>query len=415
MSTIFVQIASYRDAELLPTLRDCIAKAAHPENLRFGICWQHDKTESLGKFLADPRFRVISIPYKDSKGVCWARNAIQSLYAGETYTLQLDSHHRFVPAWDSKLIAMLDSLDYEKAILTAYAPHYDPRKAKPPKSVPWKIAFDKFTPDGRVLTRPSFIENHRELVRPIPARFYSGHFAFTIGAFCEEVKHDPLLYFLGEEITIAVRAFTHGYQLYHPHQVIVWHEYTRNYRRKHWDDHNGSVNPWYARDNAAGDRIATLLGQCSNAVDLGEFGLGTSRRLSDYEQYAGVNFRLRLVQDYTRDDLLPPNPEVYSDDDWENRRGKDFVATILVSHEKLPPLEDVDFWYVGLHDKDGTELLRQDMLPDSISQLLRDDSVRIDLNYRSASKAASWTIWPHHPSRGWLSKITGASRTRGVS
>ncbi len=413
MSTIFVQVASYRDAELLPTLRDSIAKAAYPENLRFGICWQHDKTESLGKFLSDPRFRVISIPHQDSKGVCWARNAIQSLYAGETYTLQLDSHHRFVPEWDSKLIAMLQSLDSEKAILTAYAPHYDPRKAKPPKSVPWKIAFDKFTPNGRLLARPSFIENYRELVRPIPARFYSAHFAFTIGAFCEEVKHDPLLYFLGEEITIAVRAFTHGYDLYHPHQVIVWHEYTRKYRRKHWDDHNEGPEPWHVRDSAAGDRITGLLVQQPHTVNLGEFGLGKSRSLADYEHYAGINFKLRMVQDYTREGHAPPNPEVYSDKDWEIRSTRDFTATILVGRDQLPSLSDVDFWYVGLHDKAGIELLRQDMLPDPVEQVLREDPVRIDLNYRAASKAASWTIWPHSASRGWLRKITGVPRGRG--
>ncbi len=414
MSTIFVQIAAYRDAELSPTLRDCIAKAAHPENLRFGICWQHDKTEKLGKFIADPRFRVISVPYRDSKGVCWARNAIQSLYAGETYTLQLDSHHRFVPAWDTKLIEMLESLDSEKAVLTAYAPHYDPSKARPPKSAPWKIAFDRFSPDGRLLTRPSFIENYRDLVRPIRARFYSAHFAFTIGAFCEEVKHDPSLYFIGEEITITVRAFTHGYDLYHPHQVIVWHEYTRDYRRKHWDDHTAGNDSWYVRDAAAGDRIATLLGQRPSALDLGEFTLGKSRSLSDYEHYAGINFKLRLVQDYTRDDYPPPNPEVFSPDDWTARLQKDFVATILVRRDKLPPLNDVDFWYVGLHDKAGTELVRQDMLPNSIEQVLHKDRVRFDLNYSSASKAASWTIWPHSASRGWLRKITGVPRSRGA-
>src|SRR5271165_7151910 len=403
MSTIFVQIATYRDAELLPTLRDCIAKAAHPENLRFGICWQHDKTESLGKFIANPRFRVISIPYQDSKGVCWARNAIQSLYAGETYTLQLDSHHRFVSGWDSK-----------KSVLTSYAPHYDPRKAKPPKSEPWKIAFDKFTPDGRLLTRPSFIQNHRDMARPIPARFYSAHFAFTVGAFCEEVKHAPSLYFLGEEITITVRAFTHGYDLYHPHEVIVWHEYTRDYRRKHWDDHSAGNDPWYVRDAAAGDRIASLLGQQPHRLDLGEFGLGNSRSLSDYERYAGINFKLRLVQDYTREDQPPPNPEVYSDDDWETRLRKNFVATILLGRGKLPPLKNVDFWYVGLHDKAGTELFRQDMLPESLEQVLQKDPVRFDLNYRSASKAASLTIWPHSASRGWLHKITGVPRSRGA-
>jgi hypothetical protein len=45
-NTIFVQIASYRDPQLLPTLKDMIDKAEHPENLRIGICWQHcDKDE----------------------------------------------------------------------------------------------------------------------------------------------------------------------------------------------------------------------------------------------------------------------------------------------------------------------------------------------------------------------------------
>lgn len=37
---IFVQIAAYRDPELLPTIQDCLAKADFPDNLRFGICWQ---------------------------------------------------------------------------------------------------------------------------------------------------------------------------------------------------------------------------------------------------------------------------------------------------------------------------------------------------------------------------------------
>ena len=46
MDTIFVQIASYRDPQLLPTLRDCIAKATRPDLLRFGVCWQRDESEA---------------------------------------------------------------------------------------------------------------------------------------------------------------------------------------------------------------------------------------------------------------------------------------------------------------------------------------------------------------------------------
>ena len=407
MPTIYVQIASYRDAELLPTLRDCLAKAKHPKDLRFGVCWQHDESEDLGEFKSDPRFRVIDIPYRESKGVCWARSAIQSLYAGETYTLQLDSHHRFIDGWDTALIDMLESLDSEKPLLTSYAPHYNPRRPKPPKSVPWKIAFDQFSADGRLLCRPSFIEKHRELAKPIPARFYSAHFTFARGTFCQEVKHDPFLYFHGEEITIAVRAFTHGYDLFHPHKVIVWHEYTRSYRRKHWDDHTDGNDPWYARDLVARDRIATLLGQQDNEIDLGKFGLGSKRTLADYEHYAGINFKLRLVQDYTRHDDPPPNPEIFTGDDWEKHCKRDYLANIAVRRDKLPPLEKVDFWYVGLHDKAGTELIRQDLNPSSIKKALRADRVLLDLNYRSSEPASTWTIWPYSASKGWLRKVTG--------
>jgi hypothetical protein len=38
VDTIFVQIASYRDPELIPTIYDCIENADFPENLRVQFC-----------------------------------------------------------------------------------------------------------------------------------------------------------------------------------------------------------------------------------------------------------------------------------------------------------------------------------------------------------------------------------------
>ena len=66
--TIFVRIASYRDPQLVPTLADCVAKAAYPGDLRFGICWQHDGSETLGAFADDPRCRIIEVPHTESRG-----------------------------------------------------------------------------------------------------------------------------------------------------------------------------------------------------------------------------------------------------------------------------------------------------------------------------------------------------------
>ena len=124
-NTIFVQIASYRDPQLLPTLKDMLDKSDYPENLRIGICWQHsdqDVLDNLDEFKDDPRFRIIDINYAESKGVCWARNSIQQLYQDEKYTLQLDSHHRFVKGLDTELINMvlyLQSKGHPKPLLTA--------------------------------------------------------------------------------------------------------------------------------------------------------------------------------------------------------------------------------------------------------------------------------------------------------
>ena len=35
---IFIQITSYRDSQLLPTIKDCITNAKYPEKLTFSIC-----------------------------------------------------------------------------------------------------------------------------------------------------------------------------------------------------------------------------------------------------------------------------------------------------------------------------------------------------------------------------------------
>ena len=79
---IFVQIASYRDPQLVHTIKNMIENAKNPNNLRFGIARQFhsdDKFDDLSEYNEDDRFKIINIPYQESKGVCWARNLTQQL------------------------------------------------------------------------------------------------------------------------------------------------------------------------------------------------------------------------------------------------------------------------------------------------------------------------------------------------
>ena len=76
---IFVQIASYRDPELVPTIEDMLNERENvPKTVVFGICRQYhseDGFDNLDKYRDDERFRILDIPYEDSKGACWARHS----------------------------------------------------------------------------------------------------------------------------------------------------------------------------------------------------------------------------------------------------------------------------------------------------------------------------------------------------
>ena len=202
---IFIQIASYRDPELVPTIKDCIENSKHPKNLIFGIARQFhpdDKFDDLTEYMTDERFRILNIPYNESKGTCWARNQIQQLYNKEQYTMQLDSHMRFAPHWDTEMIGMVKQLQkkgYKKPLLTGYVSSFDPDNDPGARiQEPWRMVFDRFIPEGAVFFLPETIPNWQTLTEPVPARFYSAHYAFTFGKFTNEVQHNPEYYFHGE-------------------------------------------------------------------------------------------------------------------------------------------------------------------------------------------------------------------------
>jgi len=409
---IFIQIAAYRDPQLNATLNDCIDKAKYPENLVFSIAWQHsteDEWDNLNDFKDDSRFKIVDIDYKESKGACWARNQLQQNYTDEEYTLQLDSHHRFIENWDEELINMYKQLQdkgYGKPLLTSYISSYDPDNDPGGRvNVPWKMNFDRFIPEGAIFFLPAGIDNFKELTEPIPARFYSAHFAFAGGLFVKEVPHDPEYYFHGEEISIAVRAYTWGYDLFHPHKIIAWHEYTRKNRTKQWDDDK----KWTDKNNNSHLRNRKLfeMDGLVKDIDFGVYDFGKVRTLEDYERYAGVSFKKRAVQKYTLDNNIAPNPPIY---------GEEFDASFLKIFKHCIDLSkggltepDYDFWAVIFEDENATPLHRQDMLENEINNNLKsnDPFIKIWRTFDTEKKPVKWIVWPHSTSKGWLNKIEG--------
>ena len=414
-NTIFIQIASYRDPQLLLTIEDMLSKAKYPENLRIGICWQHsqnDKWPDIDKYKTDDRFRILDIPHKESKGVCWARNKVQQLYKDEKYTMQLDSHHRFVQDWDDILINMLEDLikdGYAKPLLTSYIPSFDPDNDPAARvQEPWKMNFDRFIPEGAVFFLPASFDSWDDKTKPLPARFYSAHFAFTLGSFCHEVPHDPDYYFHGEEISIAVRAYTHGYDLFHPHKVVCWHEYTRKGRTKQWDD-----DPvWADRNNKCHLRNRKLFEMDGEKrdIDFGPYGFGTTRTLRDYEKYSGLCFGKRAIQQRVQDHKAPPDPLTshVSDEEFDASLMRIFKHCIDIQYNQVPE-KDYEFWVVAFHDKDDNTIYRKDADIHEINRMKNDPDGYCKV-WRECSVSENpkyWVVWPYSKSKGWCERITG--------
>jgi hypothetical protein len=408
METIFISIASYRDPELLPTLRDCLANAKNPKRLKFGICWQKDDTESLEEFTDDPNFKVIKVPYEKSKGTCWARNMIQELYDGETYYLQLDSHHRFNKNWDDTLIKMLKSLKkkgHKKPLLTAYLPGFFPTSDPDGRQHEcWSLEFDRYMPEGPIFIKPHNIDNWQSLKDPVPSKFLSGHFIFTLGQWAKEVRYDPYYYFHGEEPSLAARSYTHGYDLFHPNKVTIWHEYTRSGKVKQWDDDK----EWTKKNSISYSRYRHIHGMGGeledSLTDIEKYGFGTERTLEDYEKYIGVKFKTRQVHRHTSEYKPLPVPQENFEENLLNK--VKVCIDVWKESIKEPDYENI---VIAILDENGQDIYRQDASPEEIKNLMNadinDQFIHIWREYVDNKLPHSWRVWPYSTSKGWMDRI----------
>lgn len=432
-----MQIAAYRDPELILTLRDCIEKAKFPENLVFSICWQHnpeDTWDTLDEWKDDPRFKIIDVNYLKTKGTCWARSMLQQQYNGETYTLQLDSHHRFAPDWDLRLLQMFHGLvekGVKKPLITSYVPSYNPYN-DPDGRVheTWLLNFNRFAPENQedvLHTHPS-AATPEQLKEPILNRFYSAHFAFSWGKFVEEVPHDPEGYFHGEEPGIAVRAWTWGYDLYCPNENLVWHEYHRMEKKedktplkpRHWDDHKeGKGTNWGQIDLKAKRRFKSMLGiGLPEPVDLGKYGLGKVRTLEQYEAFSGIRFKDKFVQKYTLDGNDPPNPYYAIKSEYDASFLPFYRFCIDIGWDKLPE-PDYEYLVVAFHDEDDETIegSRQDVDKRELETILKDPDgygkIWRNFYYTPGKPPAYWVVWPvckdkSKGNQGFMERFTGS-------
>jgi len=405
--TIFIHLPAYRDPELVPTIKDALKNAKYPKRIHFGICRQYhpdDKFDDLTEFKGDKRFNIYECLYTEAKGLPWARAVInEQLMGKQDYILQLDSHHRFAQDWDMTLIEMHNQREKQgyKPILAAYLPLYTPFNDPEGRSMePWQQQFACFYPHGTIFIRPSLLHGWKDMTEPPFSRFLSGHFCFARTEWAREVKHDPDIYFSGEEINLTVRSYTHGYDMFHPHKLVVWHSTMREERSGmlKWDDDAKLGVDWWNRQNTARAKIRQLFRVEDNGYDLTGYDLGTARTIEDYEKYAGVNFKTRSVQKYTLDNQYPPNQ---IDSPWS----KSFYHLVTIHKNELPA-NDYASILIAFDDENGIGIHTKTIEGHQLESFMNGTPIHYEEFFPYFDKDPKRMVaWAYSKERGWAERI----------
>jgi hypothetical protein len=415
MERILIHLPAYREPELVPTIKSALENAEFPERLVFGICRQfnpEDGFDNVDEFRNDKRFKIKDIPYLEAKGLPYARAVInEELLDDEEFVVQLDSHHRFSKNWDSTLIEWYYTLkaDGYNPLICGYLPYYNPFK-DPEQRVqePWLSEAASFYPHGTIFIRPTGIPNWRELDKPFPARFLSGHFAFGPNKWAKDVKHDPNIFFSGEELNLSVRSFTHGYDMFHPHRTIIWHATMREERSGMlvWDDQSKrGESMWHTQQDIGRSRIRQLIGVEDGGHDLTGYELGTVRTVRDYEKYAGIHFKRKSFQKHTTMNLFPPNPQFETEEEWENSFMRSFYYLVTVHRHDLPA-DDYDSILIAYDDENGNGIYSKSIDGYELQKFLNNQGpIHYEEMFLTDKEPSRVVYWGYSNNRGWAERV----------
>jgi hypothetical protein len=303
--TIFVSIAAFCEPLLEFTLDGLFSKARNPSLINIGLVDQSldNNREWLEKKNYWPNISYVQIHPIDARGVSWARSIVFSLYRGEDHVLQIDSHTHFDQDWDEHLLNSLNQLPplAEKPILTTYPPPFDFDEANQPyptlKPSDTIYALRKH-PETELTEKSATLRFRVEHLRG--AHYAEGFhiaagFFFTLGSFVEEIPYDPYMYFHGEEQNLAIRAYTHGWTIFHPQQnaIPIYHLYKQrgnSYSSHHWHpDYEAQRQvKWTTLKRQSDIRLIRLVG--GNLT--GSFSLGNERTLMQFIEISSINYAI---------------------------------------------------------------------------------------------------------------------------
>lgn len=278
--SVFVSLASFRDHMLGDTLKGAFDQAKHPDKLFVGAVVQNclglepfpgepgvqcrtgaqvvgkkngrDQTrvsdappdrngiaefcdsKEHKKYCDAGQIRVLYLHETESLGPAMARYYASKLWGGETYYMQVDAHLEFYEHWDELYTNELKSAkSFPKAVLSSYPPGFQRENGGILESGPTPGArlcsctFSDSDVEAEIIRINSGVGYSGGEEHPTQVPFIAAGFFFTSGRFLVDVPFDPYMpwCFMGEEIMLSMRAWTHGWDIYAPRMNWIAHQY----------------------------------------------------------------------------------------------------------------------------------------------------------------------------------------------
>ena len=195
--------------------------------------------------------RLFNVNESESLGPYMARYLGSKFYRGEQYYLQIDSHSEFTTNWDTKLIKMYNDAPARKPVISTYPPDSGHNWRDTPGFRICDSEFAESLIEWHIIRLASSTPfDEKPYAVPPYGPFVAAGFYFISGSFLHEVPFDPLLpwIFMGEEISLSARLWTHGYDIFSPTINVLNHYYVRRHYPKFWETVNRYVRDQLPRN-----------------------------------------------------------------------------------------------------------------------------------------------------------------------
>jgi hypothetical protein len=147
----------------------------------------------------------------------------------------------FSLGWDEELIQQFEATSNEMAILTTYLSDatldremVDALEARPERITLCHASFEGVMPNRRLMhlrrDQPEQVPSSSRRDRPILQPYWSSELSFSRGHFLLNVPYDRHACGVDkqdEEMSMVIRAFTHGYDFYTPTKSVIF-RYSQN-------------------------------------------------------------------------------------------------------------------------------------------------------------------------------------------